>query len=60
MKVFNGFIHRYVEKVVKMSPAELETKGSNFLVGLGNFTKDPNCMRDQIVAVVAAGRVCDL
>ena len=57
----NSFVHQFVDKVVKMSPAELKTKGSqnyNFLHELGSFTKDPKFLRDEIVTVLLAGRVC--
>ena len=60
LEIMNRFVHQFVDKVVKMSPTELETKGSqnyNFLHELGNFTKDPKFLRDQIVAVLLAGRV---
>ena len=59
----NNFIHQFVDKAVKMSPAELGTKESqnyNFLHELVRFTKDPKFLRDQIVAVLLAGRVCEL
>lgn len=57
----NRFVYQFVDKVVEMSPEEMETKGGqnyNFLHELGNFTKDPKFLRDQIVAVLLAGRVC--
>lgn len=57
----NSFVHQFVDKAVKMSPAELKTKGSqnyNFLHELGGCTKDPKFLRDQIVTVLLAGRVC--
>jgi len=42
-----------------LTPEELETKGSqnyNFLHAISGFTKDPKFLRDQIVAVLLAGR----
>ena len=61
LEIMNRFVHQYVDKVVEMSPTELKTKGSqsyNLLHELGNFTKDPKFLRDQIVSVLLAGRVC--
>ena len=55
----NQFVYQYVDKVVRMTPDELETKGKNynFLHALAGFTRDPKILRDQIVAVLLAGRV---
>lgn len=56
----NRFVNQFVDQVLRMSPEELESKGSqnyNFLHALAGFTRDPKVLRDQLVAVLLAGRV---
>jgi len=60
LDIMNRFVNQYVDQVVRMSPEELESKGSssyNFLHALAGFTRDPKVLRDQLVAVLLAGRV---
>lgn len=61
LDVVNEFINRYIEKVLRMSPEEVaaktkEDKGYTFLHALAGFTRDRKVLRDQIVAVLLAGR----
>jgi cytochrome P450 len=51
----------YIERTLRMSPAELESKtksasGYSFLHALAGFTRDRKVLRDQIIAVLLAGR----
>ena len=60
MAVVDGFVYPYVERVIAMTPEELEQKGGrkyNFLHALAGFTRERKMLRDQIVAVLLAARV---
>ena len=49
----------YIHDVIAMSPEELEknlAKTDTFLHALARFTRDPKIIRDQLVAVLLAGR----
>lgn len=57
----NSFIEPFIQETLKSSPQELEEKHKStsrvsFLDALGKFTRDRAVMRDQIVAVLLAGR----
>lgn len=59
--VMNEFVNRYVQKALELSPAELESKAKSdqsytFLHELASYTRDPKVLRDQLVAVLLAGR----
>lgn len=61
MAVIDDFINQYIELALRLSPAELETKtkgenGYTFLHELAGFTRDRKVIRDQIIAVLLAGR----
>lgn len=61
LKVMNVFIDKFINRTLSFSPAELESKlnsGSNynFLHALGGFTRDRKVLRDQLTAVLLAGR----
>ena len=61
LKVINDFCEPYITTALQMSPAELETKtksteGYTFLHALAGFTRDHQMLRDQLVAVLLAGR----
>lgn len=59
LDILNRFVNQYVDQVLRMTPEELESKGShnyNFLHALAGFTRDPKVLRDQLVAVLLAGR----
>ncbi|KAL1966298.1 hypothetical protein VTN77DRAFT_4651 [Rasamsonia byssochlamydoides] len=59
LKVMDDFIQPYIEKVLSLSPEELDkkvSKSDTFLDALARFTRDPRVLRDQLVAVLLAGR----
>ncbi|KAK6825109.1 cytochrome P450 [Apiospora arundinis] len=61
IKTLESFIMPFVEKTLTLSAEELEEIGKSdqhftFLHGLANFTRDPKVIRDQIMAVLLAGR----
>lgn len=61
MKIINKFVNVYIERALRLSPAELESKtkgdaGYTFLHALAGFTHDRKVLRDQLVAVLLAGR----
>lgn len=59
LKVMDEFIQPYINHVLTLSTAELDQKLSNketFLDALARFTRDPRVLRDQLVAVLLAGR----
>lgn len=61
LDVLNRFVNQYIERALQLSPAELESnakadKGYTFLHAISSFTRDRKILRDQIVAVLLAGR----
>ncbi|KAK0617932.1 cytochrome P450 [Bombardia bombarda] len=61
MKIVNEFVNQYIERALRLSPAELASKtkadsGYTFLHELATFTRDRKVLRDQLVAVLLAGR----
>jgi cytochrome P450 len=61
IKTINEFVNVYIERALRLSPAELESKtkgdaGYTFLHALAGFTHDRKVLRDQLVAVLLAGR----
>jgi hypothetical protein len=61
IKVINEFVNPYIEDALRLSPEELATKtkseeGYTFLHALASFTRDRKVLRDQLVAVLLAGR----
>ena len=61
LKIINSFVHPYIEKALRLSPDELEKEtksdsGYTFLHELARFTRDRTVIRDQLVAVLLAGR----
>ena len=61
LKVLNSFVNYYIDRALRLSPEELEKhskseRGYTFLHALAGFTRDPKVLRDQIVAVLLAGR----
>ena len=61
LKVINTFVNQYVERALRLSPEELATRtksdmGYTFLHELASFTRDRKVLRDQLVAVLLAGR----
>ncbi|KAL4765868.1 cytochrome P450 [Aspergillus foveolatus] len=59
LKVMDDFIKPYIDRVLAMSPAELDqklSKSDTFLHALARFTRDRRTLRDQLVAILLAGR----
>ncbi len=61
IKVINEFVNPYIDDALRLSPQELATKtkteeGYTFLHALASFTRDRTVLRDQLVAVLLAGR----
>jgi hypothetical protein len=61
LKVINEFVNPFIEHTLRLSPEELATKtkseeGYTFLHALASFTRDRKVLRDQLVAVLLAGR----
>ncbi|KAI0890726.1 cytochrome P450 52A11 [Annulohypoxylon maeteangense] len=61
LKVVNEFCNLYIERALRLSPEELASKtksdsGYTFLHELASFTRDRKVLRDQVIAVLLAGR----
>lgn len=59
LRKMDDFMQPYIDKVLSQSPADLDEKHSKnetFLNALARFTRDPRVLRDQLVAVLLAGR----
>lgn len=59
--VMDRFIYQFIERALRLTPEELATKtksekGYTFLHELAGFTREPKVLRDQLVAVLLAGR----
>ncbi|PGH13014.1 hypothetical protein AJ80_06498 [Polytolypa hystricis UAMH7299] len=59
LKKMDDFMQPFIDQVLAVSPEELEkklAKKDTFLDALARFTRDPKVLRDQLVAVLLAGR----
>jgi cytochrome P450 len=61
IKLMDDFVNQYIERALCLTQEELEDKtksdkGYTFLHALAAFTRDRKVLRDQIVAVLLAGR----
>ncbi|KAG9244570.1 cytochrome P450 [Calycina marina] len=61
LKVVNDFVNQFIEQALALSPKDLESKtktveGFTFLHSLASFTSDRKVLRDQLVAILLAGR----
>ncbi|KAL2757638.1 hypothetical protein ACRALDRAFT_1039882 [Sodiomyces alcalophilus JCM 7366] len=61
LEVLNSFMDQYIERALLLSPEELASKaksdkGYTFLHELASFTRDRKVLRDQLIAVLLAGR----
>lgn len=61
LKVINEFVGPFIDDTLRFTPEELATKtksesGYTFLHALAGFTRDRQVLRDQLVAVLLAGR----
>jgi cytochrome P450 len=61
IKIMNEFVAPYIDEALSLSPDELEKRakteeGYTFLHAIANYTRDRKTLRDQLVAVLLAGR----
>lgn len=61
LKIMEEFMQPFIEQTLQLTPEELEKKsksddGYNFLYALAGFTRDRTVLRDQLAAVLLAGR----
>jgi cytochrome P450 len=61
IKIMDDFTNQYIEQALSLSQDELEKRTKNeegytFLHALASYTKDRTVLRDQLVAVLLAGR----
>lgn len=61
LKVLNKFVETYIDRALQLPPEELEKltksdEGYTFLHALAGYTRDREVLRDQLVAVLLAGR----
>lgn len=59
LKKMNDFLLPFIEQTLSLSTEELDSKLSKqdtFLHALARFTRDPTVLRDQLVAILLAGR----
>lgn len=61
LKIMNTFCDQYIDSALALSPAELEKttkseEGYTFLHALAGFTRNRAVLRDQLVAILLAGR----
>ncbi|ROV99932.1 hypothetical protein VMCG_06186 [Cytospora schulzeri] len=61
LAVMNDFVNQYVQQALDLTPEELASKTKSdmsytFLHELASYTRDPKVLRDQLVAVLLAGR----
>lgn len=61
IKVINEFVNPFIDRALNLSEEELATKtksesGYTFLHALAGFTRDRTVLRDQLVAILLAGR----
>jgi len=63
LKTINAFVNPYIDRALRLSPTELSQKTASddtttytFLHALARFTRDRTVIRDQLVAILLAGR----
>jgi cytochrome P450 len=61
LDILNRFVGQYIDQALSLSQAELEKvtksdEGYTFLHALASYTRDRDVLRDQLVAVLLAGR----
>ncbi|GAB7360939.1 hypothetical protein MBLNU230_g0923t1 [Neophaeotheca triangularis] len=61
LEILNRFVEQYIDQALDLSPEELEKKtksdeGYTFLHAIAGCTRDREVLRDQLVAVLLAGR----
>ena len=61
LKTINEFLNSFIERTLRIAPEELEQKtksdeGYTFLHALAAYTRDRTVLRDQLIAILLAGR----
>lgn len=57
LKIMDDFIQPFIDEALRLSPEERKSgKRYTFLHALADFTRDPKVLRDQLTAVMLAGR----
>lgn len=61
LRTINSFVHTYIEEALSLPQEELEKRSKadedyTFLHAIAGYTRDRNMLRDQLVAVLLAGR----
>ena len=59
LKVMEDFVQPYIQEALSLSSEELEkkiSKSDTFIHSLARYTRDPKLMRDQLFAILLAGR----
>ncbi|KAF2753809.1 cytochrome P450 [Pseudovirgaria hyperparasitica] len=61
LRTLNEFVNPFIERTLRLSPQEIEEKGKSddgytFLHALAGHTRDRKVLRDQLIAVLLAGR----
>ncbi|PNH42134.1 hypothetical protein VD0004_g5113 [Verticillium dahliae] len=61
LRIINNFVNQYIDLALRLSPEELSSKTKSdkdftFLHELASYTQDRTAIRDQLVAVLLAGR----
>ena len=61
LEVLNKFVNQYIDQALQLPQEELEKitksdEGYTFLHALASYTRDRQVLRDQIIAVLLAGR----
>ncbi|OOF99165.1 hypothetical protein ASPCADRAFT_127732 [Aspergillus carbonarius ITEM 5010] len=56
LKTMNDFIQPYIDRVLSLPPSKDLSKPNTFLDALAHFTRDPRVLRDQLTAILLAGR----
>jgi cytochrome P450 len=59
LKVMDAFMQPFIQEALALSPSDLVTKLSKsdtFIHSLARYTRDPKLMRDQLTAILLAGR----
>ena len=61
IRTINNFVNVYIEEALSLPSEELEKRskaeeGYTFLHAIANYTRDRSMLRDQLIAVLLAGR----
>ncbi|XRM42435.1 hypothetical protein ABZX51_005651 [Aspergillus tubingensis] len=59
LKIMNDFMAPFIQRALSLSPEELDkslSKQETFIHALARFTRDPQVIRDQLTAILLAGR----